>query len=96
MFPMPGRSPSLRAAVAASAFFGCILGRYGSSEALVVGGGGSATSDCLVVFDAAVNSPVANPRDIRCADGDPCDADGTVNGVCEFPISMCANSTFDL
>jgi hypothetical protein len=44
--------------VAASAFFGCILGRYGSSEAVVVGGGGSAKSDCLVVFDAAVNSPV--------------------------------------
>jgi hypothetical protein len=89
------RTPSLRACVAASALFGCSLGHYGSSEAVVVGGGGSAKSDCLVVFDAAVNLPVSNPRDIRCVDGDSCDADGVANGVCEFPISMCANSTFD-
>jgi hypothetical protein len=66
-----------------------------SAEAIVVGGGGNAGSDCLVVFDAAVNTPASNPRDVRCADGEPCDGDGTVNGVCEFPISMCANSTFD-
>jgi hypothetical protein len=77
------------------ALCGSVVGGYGSAEATVVGGGGSSKSDCLVVFDAAVNSPVSNPRDIRCADGDPCDADGTVNGVCEFAISMCANSTFD-
>lgn len=92
---MSRRSFPIRSGLAASALFVCVVGRCSSSEALVVGGGGSPTSDCLVVFDAAVNSPASDPRDIRCADGDPCDADGTVNGVCVFPISMCANSTFD-
>ena len=61
----------------------------------VVGGGGSSRSDCLVVFDAPVNVPERKPRNIRCADGEACDADGTVNGTCEFPIGMCANSTFN-
>jgi hypothetical protein len=50
----------------------------------------------MVVLDAAVNSPEGNPRHIRCTDGDPtCDADATINGVCEFDIGVCLNSTFD-
>jgi hypothetical protein len=32
---------------------------------------------------------------VRCADGDACDADGVVNGRCEFPVAVCANSTAD-
>jgi hypothetical protein len=82
-------------AVRAAGVVAAIFVGVGTTEAIVVGGGGNAASDCLVVFDAAVNTPASNPRDIRCADGEPCDADGVVNGVCEFPISMCANSTFD-
>jgi hypothetical protein len=63
--------------------------------AITVGGGGSARIDCLAVFEAPANSPASHPKNIRCTDGDPtCDADGVVNGVCEFPIAVCANSDF--
>jgi len=65
------------------------------AHAVVVGGGGNETTDCLTVFDATVNYPPAKPRDIRCTDGAGCDADHTVNGVCQFPLAVCANSTFD-
>lgn len=66
------------------------------AHATVVGGGGSPATDCLLVLDADVNSPSSKPRSIDCTDGDPaCDDDGTVNGVCEFGVSVCANSTFD-
>lgn len=63
--------------------------------AVIFGGGGSARTDCLAVFDAPVNTPVSRPRYVRCTDGDICDADGTVNGVCQFSIGVCANSDFD-
>jgi len=64
--------------------------------ATVVGGGGSTTRDCLVVFDAAVNLPAAKPKHVRCTDGDPtCDSDGAANGVCSFELAVCANSTFN-
>src|SRR5205809_5829374 len=66
------------------------------AQATIVGGGGSPVTDCLLVFDANVNSPFSKPRNISCTDGDPsCDRDGTVNGVCEFALAACANSTFD-
>ena len=64
------------------------------ARAIVIGGGGSSHSDCLVVFDAAVNFPADAPKRFRCADGDPCDADGVVNGVCAFDVTVCANSTY--
>jgi hypothetical protein len=66
-----------------------------AAEAVVVGGGGSSRSDCLVVFDAAVNYPPDKPKRFRCRDGDPCDADATVNGVCAFDLTVCANSTYN-
>lgn len=67
-----------------------------TAAAVMVGGGGSARMDCLTVFDAPANIPVKRPKHIRCTDGDPtCDADGIVNGTCEFPIAVCANSTFN-
>ena len=66
------------------------------SFATEVGGGGSGKIDCLATFDAAVNTPATKPRNVRCADGDPsCDLDGIVNGVCNFQVSVCANSTFN-
>ena len=65
------------------------------ASATIVGGGGSARVDCLAVFEAAANTPATHPKSIRCTDGDPtCDADGVVNGICEFPITVCANSNF--
>ncbi len=67
----------------------------GATPAAVVGGGGSAKSDCLAVFDAPANEPARRPRNVRCADGAPCDADGLVNGRCEFSVSLCVNGTAD-
>src|SRR5262249_7221701 len=66
-----------------------------AARATVVGGGGNARTDCLVVFDALVNYPPDDPTRYRCKDGDPCDADGTVNGVCAFALGGCANSSFE-
>jgi hypothetical protein len=63
--------------------------------AVIVPGGGSSATDCLLVFDAQPNSPENKPRNFRCADGAACDGDGIVNGVCEFSISICANSTYN-
>ena len=60
---------------------------------ITIGGGGSKTTDCLAVFVANANDPPDKPRRIRCTDGDPaCDADGAINGSCEFPVAVCANS----
>src|SRR5262245_32356205 len=63
------------------------------STAVVTGGGGSSTTDCLAVFDAPVNSPATNPKNVTCEDGIGCDEDGLVNGVCEVSVIVCANST---
>src|SRR5262245_26673581 len=64
--------------------------------ALIVGGGGGIATECLTVFDAPANYRPEKPRHVLCTDGDSsCDADGTVDGVCEFPVAVCANSTFD-
>lgn len=80
-------------AVAVLSFFALSAPR--GAEAIVYGGGGGARADCLAVFDADLNDPPSRPRQIRCADGDACDLDGTVNGICQFDVAVCANSTFD-
>jgi hypothetical protein len=77
------------------AFAAALLIAPAPSGALIVGGGGGARTDCLTVFDAPANTPPSRPRDVRCTDGDVCDGDGTVNGVCQFAVAVCANSTFD-
>lgn len=82
----------------ATALFACAVVPWGATAAgaTVVGGGGSSRVDCLAAFDAAVNTPAKKPRSVRCADGDPaCDLDGIPNGVCNFQVSVCANSTFN-
>jgi hypothetical protein len=84
-----------RIAVAASMTGAFVVGAAAPASALVVGGGGSGRVDCLMTFDAAVNTPLTKPRNIRCADGDPaCDMDGVPNGVCNFQVAVCANSSF--
>ena len=66
------------------------------ASAIEIGGGGSQSRDCLVTLVADVNTPVEGPRQVRCVDGDSsCDTDHTINGVCEFDVSVCVNSTFD-
>ncbi len=73
-----------------------VAGPVEVARATVVGGGGSSKVDCLLALDAAVNTPPTKPRNIRCADGDPaCDLDGEVNGVCNFQVGVCANSSFN-
>jgi hypothetical protein len=67
------------------------------ARAVVVGGGGSSATDCLVVFDApGANRPAPPkvPKNIDCVDGDvTCDADGLRNGECNFTVQVCLNST---
>ncbi len=61
--------------------------------ATIVAGGGARKTDCLAVFDTPVDLRPGT-RTIRCVDGDrSCDADGTVNGECHFPVALCANDT---
>jgi len=66
-----------------------------TSTTIIIGGGGGARNDCLLVLGMAPTIPASRPRHYRCADGEACDADGTVNGVCQFSINACSNSTFD-
>lgn len=66
------------------------------APALVIGGGGSAATDCLLALSVDANFPIGAPKQVRCVDGDPaCDDDGVVNGVCDLRIALCANSTFN-
>jgi hypothetical protein len=62
-------------------------------SALTIGGGGTASTDCLAVFQV---SDEVSPKGtkVSCVDGDPsCDADGAINGSCQIPVAVCANST---
>jgi hypothetical protein len=78
------------------AVFAAALAGAAPAMAIIVGGGGAKSKDCLVVFEADANFPLAAPKQVRCTDGDPsCDADGDVNGVCSVPVKVCANSTFN-
>ena len=71
-------------------------GAAGAVDIVLVGGGGGTATECLTVFEAPANYRPEKPRHVLCTDGDStCDADGVVNGVCEFPVTVCANSTFD-
>lgn len=63
------------------------------ANATIFGGGGGKRIDCLGAFDAPVNVPAGRPRAVRCVDGDACDEDGLVNGVCQISVAYCANST---
>ena len=53
----------------------------------LVEGGGSSKSDCAVeLYGLQVVGKTA-----ECVDGAPCDADGTVNDSCLFPVGLCFN-----
>ena len=89
--------PMLPRTIVAALLAGGLVAHAASPvDAVVVGGGGSSRVDCLAAFDAAVNTPLTKPRNLRCADGDPvCDLDGIVNGMCNFRVAVCANSSFN-
>jgi hypothetical protein len=64
------------------------------ASALIVTGGGSPSTDYLVVFDVDANYPPGAPSQVRCVDGNSaCDDDRTVDGICSLRIKVCANST---
>jgi len=65
------------------------------ARAILIGGGGSSSKDCLVVYDVAANFPETAPRAVRCTDGAECDLDHKVNGSCSLGITVCLNSTVD-
>jgi len=83
----------LAGALAVASFL--MLSAAPAAQAIIYGGGGGARADCLAVFSADLNDPPSRPRQMRCADGAVCDADGIVNGICQFEVAVCANSTFD-
>jgi hypothetical protein len=75
---------------------GLFLASVAPARAVIVGGGGGVVTECLTVFDAPANYRPEKPKHILCTDGDvSCDGDGVVNGICEFPVAVCANSSFD-
>lgn len=82
---------------AATELFACVavlLLATTPASAVEVGGGGASTKDCLVTLQTDANTPSGNPKHVRCVDGDPsCDSDATIDGVCKFLVSICANST---
>lgn len=58
-------------------------------------GGGKAATDCISEWNAGVQIGFTRqglPKSrVVCKDGDACDADGTVNGQCQFNIDICPN-----
>src|SRR5688572_20109124 len=67
------------------------------ASAEILRGGGSITSDCVMVFDvpgANKPEPPRAPKAVDCIDGDvTCDEDGLRNGQCVFSLQACVNST---
>jgi hypothetical protein len=59
-----------------------------SPVAAVVLGGGLTDADCTIGFDGV--SATDGASEVVCSDGDPaCDADGTVDGSCQFVVRAC-------
>ncbi len=68
-----------------------VLAIASTGGAVLVPGGGSATSDCYVEFD--VRGALGTNK-VTCTDGDPaCDADGQCQGTCTFEVGVCLNQT---
>jgi OmcA/MtrC family decaheme c-type cytochrome len=71
-----------------------LLGLATSAGAVSIPGGGSKRNDCAVALQAdGLAFPAGNerPKGTSCADGGPCDADGTIDGACEFLVAFCLN-----
>jgi hypothetical protein len=60
----------------------------------LLAGGGSAATDCAMEIygvELVPKSPGMTARLAICTDGDPCDADGVVDGACTYPVGLCLN-----
>ena len=79
------------------ALTGMALFLSSSSPSLaIVAGGGPAKSDCYVAWQVTTPDLGANKGKIGidCEDGNPdCDLDGTVNGRCNFAVSICVDTS---
>jgi hypothetical protein len=71
-----------------------VLGLVGTASAVTILGGGSKRNDCVVTLQApGLGFPADKTfKGVTCADGGPCDGDGTVDGSCEFLVSLCLNT----
>lgn len=87
----------MQRAAAIALSIGITLSTGSYVDAVIVGGGGSSTTDCMAVFDAPGANHPAPPKtakNVDCIDGDvSCDADGLRNGECSFTIQVCVNSS---
>ena len=74
-----------------------LVGLTGVAAAVSIPGGGSKRNDCVVTMQApGLGFPADKVfKGATCADGGPCDADGMVNGSCDFLVSLCLNAPSD-
>jgi hypothetical protein len=60
----------------------------------LVAGRGNDRTECfseLYGLELVARQPEVEAKKARCMDGQACDADGTVNDVCVFPVGFCLN-----
>jgi hypothetical protein len=62
-------------------------------DALAIGGGGAGTDCVTEIYGIRLGqSPTGRTAKVAyCIDGDSCDADGTADGVCTYPLGLCMN-----
>lgn len=67
----------------------------------LIDGGGNEATDCISKFQTGLEAnypppPKPKQKDLACIDGDlACDADGLINGECEFSVGLCLNDDAD-
>jgi hypothetical protein len=64
--------------------------QLGTASAAFVPGGGPARKDCRVELQVSDAMEISGKK-VRCTDGAACDADGVVNGTCQFASVVCLN-----
>jgi hypothetical protein len=68
------------------------LHRFTPVDRLEPGSGRGGAEECLHEFygvELVASAPGRKPRHAICVDGAACDADGTADGVCRFPLGLC-------
>jgi hypothetical protein len=72
--------------IVAAALASALLASADAGRAFVLGGG-VADKDCRLAVDGL--DATAGASGVVCRDGDPCDQDGIVDGVCRFDLRLC-------
>src|SRR5262245_40596470 len=89
--PLVGPGVAMGRATAVGVLLFALAGVAGAAS---IPGGGSKRNDCAVNLQAdglAFPSDKARPTGVSCADGGPCDADGTIDGSCRLLVALCTN-----